>query len=212
MLKNISQKAKEIRDFYKEYFFKYWEIPTYRKASEKLWMAVWKIHLYVQELERAGFVKKSSSWGIVINNNDINVFPILWKVSCWTWNNITDIDINPYDDFQWEIEIPKTILREKTGWYVLKAEGDSMIWDKIFDWDFLIIKNQNTLNDWEIWVISIRNWFEERITLKRIKNSLKPNELILQPSNKEIPPIILKKWDEKITVKWKLVWVIRSYH
>jgi len=210
MLQNISQKAKEIWDFYREYSSKYWEIPTYRKASEKLGMAVGKIHLYVQELEKAGFVKKSSSWGIVLSNNDLNVFPVVWKVSCGKWNNIEDIDISPYDDFQWEIEIPKTIIKERSGWYVLKAEGDSMTWDRIFDWDFLIIKNQSSLNDWEIWVISIKDGFEEKVTLKRIKNSLKPNEIILQPSNKKIPPIILK-WNEDITVKGKLVWVIRNF-
>lgn len=209
MLTNLSPQSTNIWDFYNEYFSQYGEFPTYRTASKKLWISVGKIHFYVQELKGAGFFKQASNWGIFVEKNSVNIFKILWKVSCGYGKNIEDLEIYPYDDFYWELEIPTTMIKEKTTWYVLVAEWESMEGDKIFDGDYLIVKNQTTLNPWEVGVFSIKDGFEEKVLLKRFVKT--PREIVFYSSNKTIPPIILSEQQE-VEIKGKLVWVMRNFN
>jgi repressor LexA len=89
--------------------------------------------------------------------------------------------------------------------YVLQVKGDSMIEEKIFDGDFVVIQQQETAKAGEIVVALIDNEFA---TLKTIY--FEDNGLIrLQPANPKMDPIYVEA--DRLTIQGKVTGVIRRY-
>ena len=76
----------------------------------------------------------------------------------------------------------------------------------INSWDFLIIRKQDDVDNWDIWVVVMWEYEdEEKATLKKVFHNGK--ELILKPENDSFPVTVVKNWE----VRGKLVWVLRNY-
>ena len=125
--------------------------------------------------------------------------PVLWKIACGEPLEVVE-ENNEY------ISIPENISNKSTWLYCLIAKWDSMKDTWISEWDYLVIKQQADVNDWEIAVAIIREGFDEYATLKKIYH--KANHLLLKPQNYDFEPMLLDKWVE---IRWKLLWVIKSF-
>jgi repressor LexA len=105
--------------------------------------------------------------------------------------------------------VPSSMLRKIDTWYALKAKWDSMNGIGIFDGDYVVIKYQNTVDDWDVGVIIIKDDFDERAVLKQVYK--KPNSVLLKPKNERFSSIIL--WDDKnFEIRGKLIWIISNFN
>lgn len=79
--------------------------------------------------------------------------------------------------------------------FTLRAKGDSMIDIGIHDGDLVFLRQQPVLDNGEVGAVLIDN----EATLKKVY--INKNEMILQPCNKNYPPMVIKDKDIKITGK-----------
>lgn len=79
--------------------------------------------------------------------------------------------------------------------YCLYAKGDSMIDIGIHDGDLIFLRQQPVIENGEIGAVLIDN----EATLKKVY--ITDNEMILQPCNRNYPPIVVKGGDIKIMGK-----------
>lgn len=199
---DITPSQKKIWDFYCEYYDKHWYYPTYEEAWKCLWMTPAGVFKNIKWLESQNVLSRNHSWQIT-RNNDSQKVEILWTISCWYW-----IDISDRDSSGETIDVPTSILPKNIPWYVLKAQWDSMEDSWIFDWDYLVIKYQTYANNWDIVVAILRDWFNEKATLKQFYQNTKA--VLLKPKNSKYEPIIINE-ENPGEIRWKLVWILRTF-
>ena len=194
----LSERQKRVYDFYKRYIEQNWFSPSYAEAWIALNLVPSVVFTHVRSLERKWYLRRSWNWWVMLTESKGKKIPILWKIACWM-----PIEVSEYVED--EIEIPDSMLRNWSSWYALRARWDSMIGAWIFDWDLLIIRQQNVVNDWDIAVVVIHDWFDEKATLKQVFKT--PNAMILKPKNPAFPSIYTRNCE----IRWKLVGVIRQF-
>lgn len=200
MFKSISEKQKRVYDFYKEYINKNWFSPSYTEASNELGIAPSVVFSHVHNLQKNWYLRKTwNGWVALMASSDKKI-PVLWTIACWA-----PIEVSEY--IEDEIEVPDSMFWYWSSGYALRAKGESMedVW--IFNWDLLIIKQQNMVNDWDIAVVIMHDWFEEKATLKQVFKT--PNSMVLMPKNKAkgFEPIYTRNCE----IRGKLVGIIRQF-
>lgn len=194
----LSERQKKVYDFYKNYIWQNWFSPSYAEAWMALNLVPSVVFSHVRSLEKKWYLRKSWNWGVMLMESKSKKIPILWKIACWE-----PIEVSEYVED--EIEVPDSMLGSGNAWYALKASGNSMKDAWIFNWDLLIIRQQSVVNDWDIAVVVIHDWFDERATLKQVFWT--PDAMILKPKNPAFTPIYTRNCE----IRWKLVWVIRQF-
>lgn len=100
------------------------------------------------------------------------------------------------------ILVPKSMLSNNGLHYALRVKGESMIDDKIYDGDTIIIRRQETAENGQT-VVALINGSEA--TLKRIYKE--KNGFRLQPANSSIKPLFVRD----LIVQGKLIGVLPNY-
>jgi|BioPla2DNA2_1021312.scaffolds.fasta_scaffold19611_4 SOS-response transcriptional repressor LexA len=196
MLTKLSPTKQKIYEIYK----KYWKNITYKKMSEYLWIQASAVFKHVQDLVDMWYLQKRSDWSIVVLDVSATAkIPLLWEISCGTPLYVFEI----YD----EISVPKSLLKGGWRFYALQAKWDSMIKAGIVSWDYLIIRHQTDVEDWDIWVLIQKDDFDEYATLKQIFHT--PSWVLAKPKNPLFETFILS--NEEAEIRGKLMWVIRDY-
>ncbi len=195
MLSLLTPAQRRVYDFYTKYIKDNWKSPTYSIASDNLWISEPSIYNHIKKLESLGYVTKDNWWNISLSENAKTV-RILGNISCWYWIDVIEDEVET-------IEVPSTMIKPWFSYYWLIAKGDSMIKANIEDNDILIIRQQSDVDNGDIAVV-VRE--DEIVTLKRIYK--RPSDVLLKPENDDFPIMILKDCQ----VRWKLVWVIRSFN
>lgn len=198
MFESLSEKQKRVYDYYRRYIDENWISPSYSEAWDTLNLAPSVVFSYVRILERKWYLRRSGNWSIMLMTSKSKKIPILWRIACWE-----PIEVSEYVED--EIEVPDSMISDWYAEYALVAKWDSMEWAWIFDWDLLVIRQQSTVNDWDIAVVIIKDWFEETATLKQVFKT--PNAMILKPKNPTFAPI----YTSNCEIRWKLVGVIRQF-
>ena len=198
MFETITEKQKRVYDFYKKYIKQNGFSPSYSEVSTALNLAPSVIFSHVHTLERKWYLRRNWNGTVSLTMSKSKKIPILWKIACWR-----PIEVSEYVED--EIEVPDSMLWYWFEWYALRAKWDSMRDAWIFDGDLLIIKHQNHINDWEIAVVIIKDWFDEKATLKQVFKT--PEAMILKPKNPAFASIYTKNCE----IRWKLVGVIIKY-
>ena len=108
-----------------------------------------------------------------------SILPVYGNISC---GNFKLID----DNAEGYLEIPNSMLGN-AKYFVLKADGKSMIEAGIDDGDLLIVQKKSSPDDGEIAVVLN----DERVVLKRFYRLTAEGKYLLQPENAEYPPIIV---------------------
>lgn len=89
--------------------------------------------------------------------------------------------------------------------FALRCKGDSMIEARIFDGDFVYIRQQSDVDNGEIAAVLI----EEEATLKRVYKQ--PNQLILQPANGKYAPLVYTDQQlESVKILGKAVYFVSA--
>ena len=90
--------------------------------------------------------------------------------------------------------------------YLLRVHGMSMKNVGIMDGDLLAVHKADTAENGQIVVARI----EDEVTVKRLKKTLKRNEILLLPENEELEPILVDLKEQYFSIEGLGVGVIRT--
>ncbi len=200
---NITKRQKETLDFIKAYQAKNGyapsleEIKTYLKLS-----SVSTAHHHVKALEEQGYLQKDDNQprGISVNTAEQMVqIPLKGLIAAGT-------PIMALEQ-QEIIAVPRNRLpREVKNIYALKVVGQSMIDENINDGDIVLVRHQATANNGEKVVALIDN---NDVTLKTF--FAENGQIRLQPANKKMQPIIVRKGNTGFAIQGIVLDVIKNF-
>lgn len=148
--------------------------PTMQQIADSLSISkacVWK---YLTELKNKGLVTQNYKVTPPNSKNidlDTNLIPLVGTIACGS-PILAEENIESY------LPIPTRFLG-KGKFYILKANGESMVNAGINDGDYVIIKKQDFAEEGQIVVALI----DDEATLKRYYIDKKKKQVILHPEN-----------------------------
>ncbi|MEK5057703.1 LexA family transcriptional repressor [Paenibacillus sp. FSL H7-0326] len=149
------------------------------------------------EVEVAYLLDGAQSFlGLDVTNIGTTLIPLVGRVCCGN-------GVLAFEDVEEYIPVAKDFI--KNGEHIfLRAKGDSMIGSRIIDGDLILIRKQPTVEEGEIAAVLIG---EEAVLKKVYKNG---DQLVLQSSNPDYPPIFCSK-DDNVTIIGKVKWNMIEY-
>jgi len=197
-MNSLTKRQKEILDYITEYIKRLGYSPFYEEIKEKFGLSAYStVHEHITALVDKGYLLRDEG-----KERGLSVPP---KRKSWLTISLrgTIACGQPIEAIE-ENETVK-VLREpalRGNIYALRAKGDSMINEGIFDDDILIVKNQTTPNNGDTVVAVID---DNEATLKKFY--IEKDRIRLQPANPKYEPIYRREVD----VRGILVKVIRNY-
>lgn len=137
-----------------------------RRIAKWLWKekSLRSIQLSLERLKKAWDIFKTPEWRVeFIKKDSVNrvktrSVPLVWDISCG-WPILANEYIEDY------ISISEDLLKTRSDYFLLRTSWDSMNKKWINPWDVILIKKQNTANNWDIVVALI----DDTVTLKEFK-------------------------------------------
>lgn len=189
-MEKITKKQKEVLDYIKKYTATHGYPPAIREIGAGIGLSSpATVHMHVQKLVDAGYLKKTDSKfrtiGILVENEyveqneDIVKVPLLGKITAG--NPIEAIQM-PNEFF----DLPASLIPAKAEVFTLHVSGCSMINKGIYDGDYVIVKRQNNAKNGDT-VVAMT--LDNEVTLKTFYKE--KDHIRLQPENDTMDPIIL---------------------
>ena len=199
---NISAMQRRILDFIDNYQSRNGYSPSVREIADAVGLrSTATVQGHLTRLQQKGFIKKEPSMSrtieIVRKNETVSIcrsVPVLGKIAAGP--PLLDEENDVY------IDIPESVLRNGSEYFVLVVHGTSMIECGIMDQDMVLIRRQQEVRNGEIAAVSI----DHEVTLKRFYRE--HTVIRLQPENSKMKPIILR--NQNIAILGKAVMVIRN--
>jgi|SRR3989339_190925 len=198
-MNNLTQRQKEILEFVIGYIKENEMSPSFNEIKDKFGLsALSTVHEHITELVDKGFLRrderKERGLYLPAKRQQYIEVPLMGAIACG----------KPIE----AIEIPDEFIRVaredslRGNIYALKAKGDSMIREGIFDGDLVIVKKQSTAENGDTVVAVID---DNQATLKKY---FKEKEMIrLQPANPEFAPI----YRTEVEIRGVVVKIIRNF-
>ena len=197
---SMTKKQKQIYDYIAQYIAKYGYAPSLSEIRDKVKInTISTIHGYISRLIKAGLLKRAKGVSrsielVKAKTANMLEVPLVGTITCG--QPIEAIEIPDTT-----IEIAKDRRFQEGELYALKAKGNSMIGDGIFDGDFLIVKKQEWADDGDTAVAIID---DNEATLKKYYKE--KNRIRLQPANPTFNPIYRKH----VEIRGIVIKVIRN--
>lgn len=160
--------------------------PTLREIASEFNITSACVSHYVTEMKEKGLIQSNGkSRGIKTSKiqsmiNEVSYLPVVGSIACGT-PLLAEENIEKY------LPIPTEFLGNGK-YFILRANGDSMIKANIEDGDYVIIKQQETAEVGQIIVALINN----EATLKRYYLDDKRQKVRLHPENDEMQDMYFK--------------------
>lgn len=179
------EKFSKIESFIDDYQEEYGVSPTTRAIAEGTELGLGTVSRYLQEMRENGTIAYSGHSGFVTRKmkkfrERIQMVPVLGAVSCGV-PKFAESNIEEY------IPLPVSLFG-RGDFYLLHANGDSMIDAGIDDGDLVLIRHQNTADPGQI-VVAL---MEDEATLKRYYPQPQYHRVKLHPENREMNDIYVK--------------------
>ena len=196
----LTKKQKQVLDFVKVYHKKNDYAPSLEEIREAFKLAsVSTAHYYIKKLQDGGFLIKKHN-----QPRSINLYQKQALVNIALLGQIAAGQPIEAVANKETIAVPKDKTMGEKNIYALRVIGDSMIDENIHDGDIVLIKHQDTADNGQK-VVALIDGYET--TLKKF---YKERGLVrLQPANKNIEPIIIKK-DRKLAIQGVVVGIIKN--
>ena len=191
---------KNMLDFIDDTFCKFGKTPTMREIAKKFNITSPCVCKYIAELENRGLLSNNGrSRGITTKkmqklNLYTNQLPVVGSISCGT-PLLAEENIENY------LTISTEFLG-KGDFFVLRANGESMINAGICDGDYVIVKQQENAEDGQIVVALI----DDEATLKRFYRDEKSKKVRLHPENSKMKDMLF----DNIVIQGVAVKVIKD--
>ncbi len=196
----LTKRQKQVLDFISSYHKKKGYAPSLEEIRKKFKLAsVSTAHFHVKKLQNLGFIGKQDnrprSIDVYEKEKMVNI-PLLGLIAAG----------QPIKAIQNKetLAVPKSKISNTGEFYALRVVGDSMIDENINDGDLVLVKQQDTAENGQKVVALVDNY---EVTLKKLYKE--KNYIRLQPANKTIEPIIIKR-DRKLTIQGIVIDVIRN--
>jgi repressor LexA len=197
-MNNLTQRQKEILEFVVGYIKENEMSPSFNEIKDKFGLsALSTVHEHITELVDKGFLRrderKERGLYLPAKRQQYIEVPLVGTIACG----------KPIE----AIEMPDEFIRVaredslRGNIYALKAKGDSMIREGIFDGDFIIVKKQSTAENGDTVVAVID---DNQATLK--KYFQEKEKIRLQPANPEFAPI----YRQEVEIRGVVVKIIRN--
>jgi len=198
-MNTITKRQKEILDYVSEYIQKNGYSPYYEEIGEKFGLsALSTVHEHIAELVDKGYLEKDErkERGLYLpkKRKQYLEIPLVGQIACG----------HPIEAIEEKEEVIK-VAREQSlrgNLYALRAKGDSMINEGVFDGDIIIAKKQSTADNGDT-VVAIID--DNKATLKKIY--IENNKIRLQPANPKYEPIYRKEAE----IRGVVVKIIRNF-
>ena len=198
-MNTLTKRQKEILDFVSDYIKENGYAPYYEEIGQKFGLsALSTVHEHITELVDKGFLERDEhkERGLYLpkKRKQYLEIPLVGVIACG----------QPLEAVENTSETIK-VAREpilKGAIYALRAKGDSMINDGIFDGDVIIVKKQETAENGET-VVAIVD--DNEATLKKFYRQ--NGTIKLQPANPNFDPIYKKDID----IRGVVVKIIRNF-
>lgn len=197
-MNTLTKRQKEILDYVSEYIQKNGYSPYYEEISEKFGLsALSTVHEHITELVDKGYLEKDErkERGLYLpkKRKQYLEIPLVGQIACG----------QPIEAIENKEEVIK-VAREQSlrgNLYALRAKGNSMIGDGIFDGDIIIAKKQESAENGDT-VVAILD--DNQATLKKFY--LEDDKIKLQPANPEYKAIYRKE----VEIRGVVVKIIRN--
>jgi len=201
----LYKRQKQMVDFISQYIQSHGHSPTLQEIAKAMNLSsLATVHEHIATLVRKGVLKKyqGSIRGLEIvdpNYSQINnglVLPILGYIAAGK-------PIEPFTDPNASFSVSPNMVSGKKRSFVLQVKGDSMIDEGILDGDYVIIEEEQEVNNGEIVVALLENGLA---TLKRFFKEA--TRVRLEPANSNMSPI----YATNVKIQGKVVGVIRKFN
>jgi len=196
----ITKRQKQVLDYITSYHKKRGYSPVLEEIRKHFRLAsVSTAHFHIKKLEELGLLEKQynkpRSIDIYENEKMVNI-PLLGLIAAG----------QPIEAIQNKetIAVPQNKLPRSGEFYALRVLGNSMTDENINDGDIVLVKQQSIAENGQKIVALIDN---HEATLKKFYKER--GHIRLQPANKTIEPIIIKK-DRDLTIQGIVVDVIKN--
>lgn len=171
-------------------------VPSLQEISDRVGLSKGTVSKYIAAMEERGIIERTSSRRgimtlLISKMRNFHVIPVVGKIACGT-PILAEQNIESY------MSISGNFLG--TGeFFVLVAQGESMINAGIDDGDYVVIRKQSTANEGQIVVALIDG---EEATLKRFYIDRMKKKIRLHPENDEMKDMYYDRIDiQGIVVK-----------
>ncbi|NCN25451.1 transcriptional repressor LexA [Candidatus Falkowbacteria bacterium] len=196
-MNTITKRQKEVLDFISDFFKNKGFSPSFEEIGEHFGLsALSTVHEHITALVDKGYLKKDEhrerGLYLPVKRKQYLEIPLIGAIACG----------QPIEALEHIGEIIK-VIREpilKGNLYALRAKGDSMIGDGIFDGDIIIARKQNTAENSDTVVATINN----EATLKKFYQE--KDYIKLQPANLACKPI----YSQSVEIRGVVVKIIRN--
>jgi site-specific DNA-methyltransferase (adenine-specific) len=198
----LTKKRKQILDYIKRFIKKRGYSPSFEEIKRRFnFVSKSTVHHHIEILKEMGYLNKLDNQArtiAIVKNKKTNLIeiPLLGTIAAG----------QPIEAIQNKetIAVPQNKLPRSGEFYTLRVLGNSMVDENIKDGDIVLVKKQETAENGQKVVALIDNY---EATLKKFYKER--NHIRLQPANKTIEPIIIKK-DREVTIQGIVIDVIKN--
>jgi len=200
----LYRRQKQIVDFIAQYIQRHGHSPTLQEIADAMGLSsLATVHEHIAALVRKGVVKKyeGSVRGLEITDSRYAStskgcnLPIFGYIAAGK-------PIEPYTDTNAQLGVAPSMVSGKKRAFVLQVKGDSMVDEGILDGDYVVVEEQNEVNNGDIVVALLENGLA---TLKRFFKEA--TRVRLEPANSDMSPI----YATEVKIQGKVVGVIRKW-
>lgn len=201
----LYERQRQIIDYIAQFIQKNSFAPSLRDMADAMNLnSLATVHEHIKILVRKGVLKKTGTrrnrgYEIVderLANQDKGVrLPILGFIAAGK-------PIEPYSDPEAYLHVAPTMVSGKKRSYVLQVRGDSMIEEGIFDGDYVVVEEDESVKNGDIVVALLETGLA---TLKKFFKEA--TRIRLEPANAQMAPIFASK----VQIQGRVVAVIRKF-
>lgn len=173
-----------IKDCIEETYIKEGYTPSIRQIADKIGIGKSTVQRFLSTMKESGEIsmsRRTISTDLIdkYNSESVNI-GVLGSIKCGAFA-FAEQNVTEY------FRLP-TSLVGRGDFFILEADGESMIEAGIDDGDYVIIRKQNTADNGDI-VVAL---YENETTLKRFYKDPKNKRFILHPENDKMDDIIIE--------------------
>lgn len=180
-----TETMKKIEDFINDYTVKNGVSPTVREIRDGVGLALGTVARYLSFMRENGMLDYTGCRNITtreakLTQRETTRVPVLGAVSCGV-PKFAEENIEEY------VRLPVSLFG-RGEFFILKANGNSMIEANIEDGDLVVIRQQNYADEGDI-VVAL---MEDEATLKRYYPEPEKRRVRLHPENSSMKDIIVR--------------------
>lgn len=163
---------------------------TLRSITEQTGVPFQTVGRYIKQFIDSGEIKIDEEYGYVLTEmagkiNRVRGVPLVGNISCGSLN-IAEEDITDY------IKIPEKLIADGE-YFLLRAQGDSMINIGIESGDLVLIRKQNYANPGQVAVVISTEFSNAGGTLKRYYPEPEKKRVRLHPENDSMKDFFVRE-------------------